>query len=138
MGIFYRLFRKKIRNENTKFPKELVVYRETKPGIPPLLLEGVLDRNLNIICRNVSMNTKFAQFIRKIIAGYDEDCLSGVIGIVYEVPNEKFDRLIKNWAFNKLFDYFRNFPGTWDNDYKGETSYTGFVHDFKLHKIIPP
>ncbi|MBU1298408.1 MAG: hypothetical protein KJ963_02545 [Bacteroidetes bacterium] len=129
---------------------ELVVYRETRPGILLLLREAVVDLALESLCDKLETlkgvgkprfyrgkTATFAPFIRKDVAGYDDISLRAVIGIVYEVPDQELNRSLVDWAFEDLFDFLSTSPGTWDLDYRGETTDSGFAYDFRLHKSVP-
>ncbi len=118
-----------------------VVYRETKPGRAIPLLEAVLDQALNTaklqleILKASKNSPNFLEFIDSFISGFDDDCFSAVIGVVYQDPDNKLDKAFTEWAFEKFFDFL--LPGTWDLDYQGETTLDGFKVDFRLHKKVP-
>lgn len=120
--------------------ERLVVYRETKPGIVDPLREGVADIGVKSlllkfqILKTSKTAFNFLKLIDKFIVGFDDDCLSAVVGVIYYAPDDKTDRGFKKWAFNELFDPL--LPGTWDLSYKGETSLKGFLNDFRLYKEV--
>ena len=119
---------------------EFIVYRETEPGIIASLLEQVLElaiKNVQLQLETLKARKKtleYVEFIDSIITGFDDDCLSAVIGVVYNAPNDESDCTFTKWAFEKLFNYL--LPGTWDLGYEGKTTLDGFMIDFRLHKKI--
>jgi hypothetical protein len=119
---------------------EYVIYRESKPGISSNLRVDVIEQAINglrLKIETLQAGKREMQnlgYIKKIVSGFDDDSLSAVIGIGYEVPDEKTDQSFTEWAFVNLFDFL--LPGTWDLEYKGETNWEGFNSDFRLHKEI--
>jgi hypothetical protein len=120
---------------------ERVMYRESKPGIArPLrelaLAQAVKSMNLKLSTLRAQDKAKDWQAgIERLVTGFDEDCLSAAVGIVYTVPDERADQAFTEWAFANLFDYL--LPGTWDADYRGKTTLKGFTQDFVQARILP-
>ncbi len=121
-----------------------VVYRETKPGIARPLLEIVVQRgiyNLQLRLATEKANKNPSDYLASIsglISGFDDDAHSAVVGFVFDATDLDNFNQFSAWAFKHLLDAL--LPGTWDMNYKGETTLNGFKSDFRLqpNAIVKP
>ncbi len=119
---------------------EYVAYKETIPGIAKPLQEIVIGQaieNLQLKLKTLKAEKKPSKYLASItglVSGFDDDCLSAVIGFVFDCSDEKEFNGSSTWAFKHLFDYL--LPGTWDQTYEGRTTLSGFMSDFRLNSNI--
>ncbi len=117
-----------------------VVYRETKPDLGNMrniIVEQALQLlkiRLEILKKDKSFD-QLTRMISEFISGFEDSCSSATVGVVYNVADDNNDEEFTNWAFKELFDReLYLFSGTWDLRYRGETSLSGFLQDFRLNR----
>ena len=119
---------------------EQVAYKESILGLAKPLQDIVIGQateNLQLKLKTLKAEKKPSKHIASItglVSGFDDDCLSALIGFVFDCSNEKEFSGSSTWAFKQLFDYL--LPGTWDQTYEGRTTLSGFMSDFRLNSNI--
>ena len=130
---------KKKKPGKKRTPK-LVIYRESKPGIlddarkqfVKMTLKSLKSRIQEL--ESTKSSSQYVSYIDSLIIGYDDNCYSGIIGIVCKLPSDISTESFSNWASHNLFKVLE--PTNWDLEYRGETTLNGFRGDFNRCRIV--
>ena len=120
--------------------KKFVLYRETKAGIIDPLREVLAEialKNVKLKLEALKADKKSSNYFEMIdgfITGFDDDCLSVILGVVYHQPGNELDQSFKEWILKELFEHIG--PDTWDLSYYSITFLDDFSKDFRIHKNI--
>lgn len=129
--------KKKPRRKSTR---NLVFYRESKPGIlgdKRIQLVKITSKSLKLKIKELEstkFSSQYARCIDSLIVGYDDNCYSGIIGIVSKLQSDSSTEWFSNWASQNLFNQLD--PEKWDLEYRGETTLDGFRGDFSRSRKI--
>lgn len=120
--------------------KKFVAFRETKPGIIDPLRMTVLKQgleNTKLKFKTLKAGKKDSEYLERVegfISGFDDACLSAVLGVVFRGAKDINLDEFSSWAFKELFNYL--LPGTWDLDYEGLMTLGNFLKEFRLYKKV--
>jgi len=124
--------------------RQLVIYRESKPGLPRTFLASLAEQALTsgkLHYKQAAARRKPAAFlgmVRELVAGFDDDCQSVVFGVAFRDAGSYRNALFSQWVSASLFGFMKAGLGEhfWDLTYQNETTRTGFEADFRLHRGI--